>query len=296
VKRVPAWIVNEHNEAFFYWQKARIDGLLPEALDLFHIDAHDDMGRPKRFNQSLYFQPSSGKDELDFYQQFARTELNISNFIFPGVLLGLIRNIYFVYPPWRPFKPARRKWSVCSAFGEGIALKYDVKADARNDRLIGKAFPDLKTFSFISGKAERLPRKRRVILDIDMDYFACRDSTQNFMAYELEITRGQFENQDTFMADNTLPFSGLDFDFVERQGRCFARVSKNKVEETSHMPSEEEVVQEIDALVEVLRKKQVRPMVITLCRSCNSGFCPDDYSQFIEPVLMEKLLPLITTT
>lgn len=35
---------------------------------------------------------------------------------------------------------------------------------------------------------DRMPKNRKVILDIDLDYFACRDSILNQMSYELEIT------------------------------------------------------------------------------------------------------------
>lgn len=290
---VPIYIVNEHNEAFFYWQAARKKGCLPGELDLYHIDAHDDMGRPVQFRESLYFQGNSAETELDYYRRFASSELTIANFIFPAVLNGLIRNVYFIFPKWRKYKSVRRKFSVCSAFGEGKVLKYSIQTGEAANPLVARSYPDLKRFRFFSMHADKLPKRRKVILDIDMDYFACRDSIQNQMSFELEITREQFVERDVFLADRTLPYSGLDFAFAERDGRCFIKVEKKRGKDYFHLPSQEEIESEIDSLIKNLVEKEIRPAVVTICRSCNSGYCPDEYSRFIEPLLIEKLSPLV---
>lgn len=292
-KSTPVYVLDEHNEAFYSWQLARIDGYLTGPVDLFHIDAHDDMGRPARFGRSIYFHGPSLEAELEYYMEFSRAELNIANFIFPAILAGLIRNVYFIYPKWRKFKPARRKWSICSAFGEGVVLKYGIHSDAANNPMVTKAFPDLKTFSYFKEEAPKLPQNREVILDIDLDYFACRDSTYNHMAYELEITGEQFQNKDIFLSEKTMPFSGFEFSFSENEGRYFARIERKKGIELFHLPTEAEIEHEIDTLVEVLKGKRIKPSVVTICRSCNSGFCPAEYSRFIERHLIEKIQPLL---
>jgi hypothetical protein len=290
---VPLYIFDEHNHAFFYWQKARIEGHLTKALDLFHIDAHDDMAKPVQFRDSIHFRHASQDAELDYFTRFARTELNIANFIFPAALNGLLRNVYFVFPKWRKFKPARRSLSVCSAFGEGKVLKYTIKPDALTDPMVAKTYSDLKKFNYFAMEAGKLPKNRDVILDIDMDYFACRDSIYNQMSFELEITREQFINRDAFLAEKSLPFSGLDFTFHQREESFFVKVERKKSQEHFHLPPEEEIKNEIEILVNTLLEKNIKPRVVTICRSCFSGYCPGEYSHFIEDQLVAKLKPLL---
>lgn len=292
-KKTPVFIFNEHNEAFSHWQRARILGDLPDALDLFHIDAHHDMGKPSRFGSSLYFRGRTREDEIAYYRKFAQTELSIADFILPAVLNGVVRNVYFVFPKWRKFNAFRKFVTITSAFGEGKVLKYSVKPNALSNPMVAKAYPDVKKFQYAAMKAEQLPKNRKVILDIDMDYFACRDSIHNHMAFDLEITREQFENRDGFLAHQSLPFSGFQFDFYQRDGKYYVNISRKKGKDVSHLPSEEEILNEINGLVSVLISKKIKPMAVTICRSCHSGYCPGDYARFIEKHLLKALQPLI---
>ena len=121
---VPIYVFDEHNEAFYFWHKAKHDGYINESLDLFHVDAHNDMGRVEKFKKSIYFPDNSQDGYLKYYENIAKNELNLGNFIMPAVLNGLIKNVYFIYPLWRNYKPRRTKFNICSAFGEGRVLKY----------------------------------------------------------------------------------------------------------------------------------------------------------------------------
>lgn len=293
-KNIPVYCFNEHNQAFYYWHQARIDAHFNQAIDLIHIDAHDDMARPQAFSESIYPQNQSDKSRLEFYRRFASTQLTNSDFILPAILSGVVRNVYFVYPKWRKFKPVRKKHSICSAFGEGKVLKIGVKPKKNDNPMVHKAYPDLTPFYYVVGRVEHLPKNRKVILDIDMDYFACRDSITNHMGYELEITRDQFKQKDLFLKDKTLPYSGLVITFSKCGGRFFAQIERKKIPETFHFPSEDEIEREIESLVEALLEKKIKPSVVTICRSCDSGYCPEEMAQFIEPLLLEKLQPLIS--
>ena len=184
--------------------------------------------------------------------------------------------------------------NVSSAFGEGRILKYDMKIDQNADpRSFVKALPDLKIYHYTAREVERIPKNRRVILDIDLDYFACRDSILNHLDYELEITPGQFLRKEVFLRDETLKFAGLTFSFVEKNDRYFVQVSHKKGKEQSHLPSREEITAEIDALITTLKARNTRPTVVTLCRSCRSGYCPKEYAEFIESALIQRLPVLL---
>ena len=290
---IPIFCFDEHNQAFYHWHRARIEGLFSRRMDLFHVDAHNDMVLPLPFSESLYSRNRTNIDSLEFYRRFASSQLTINDFILPAVLSGVVRNVYFVYPGWRKFKPSRKKQSIASAFGEGKVLKTGIKTDQKNSPRIHMAYPDLTHFQFISGEARHIPQNRRVILDIDLDYFACRDTITNQMNYELEITRNQFKQQDQFLREKTLPYSGMVITFSRRDNRYFARIEPKKVPDQVHFPSPDEIRQEIESLIRTLIEKKIRPVLVTVCRSCDSGYCPKEKADFIEPILMDKLKSLI---
>jgi hypothetical protein len=292
-RRTPLYFFDEHGDAFYYWHKARREGFFNEPVDLFHVDAHDDMFAAERFRRSLYFRGPAGDGYLKYYENFARTELNIGNFILPAILNGLVKNVYFIYPRWRHFRRGRERGSVGSAFGEGRVLKCGIRAGKDTDPKVFKAWPDLKVFHYTKVDIDHIPRNRRVILDIDFDYFACVDSIYNHLNFELEITRDQFLRKDLILKDKTLPFSRLDFHFAERKGRCYATVSPRKEQERSYLPSKEEIESEILHLMKAMKAANTKPAAVTISRSCVSGYCPRNYQAFIEEQLKKRLPVLL---
>ena len=287
---IPSYVFDEHNEAFYFWHKARHEGYLSKALDIYHVDAHSDMTGLQMLNRSLYWTESSEDDYLRHHHEIACQELSIDNFIIPAVLSGLIRNVYFIYPPWRKYKRRRSRENVTTAFGEGKIFKHGVKiADSEKAR-IEIAYPDLAKYSYIQTDIEGVPAKRKVILDIDLDYFACTDSITNSMSYRLAITADQYNNQEAFREENkSLQYSGLEIDFEQNGLDHFAMVSFKKQDDQNYFPTESEIKGEVDRLVEVLADKKIQPAVITICRSCISGYCPPEYFEMIEDYLLERL-------
>lgn len=288
-KDLPIFCFNEHHEAFYFWHKARLEGYLAGATDLVHIDAHDDMAPPLQFSESIYPKEQSDSATLEFYRRFTFSQLTISNFILPAILSGVVRNVYFVYPGWRKFKPARKFTTIGSAFGEGTVIKHGVKISRAAHPLLHKAIPDLTPYYYMSGEARHLPRNRQVILDIDLDYFCCRDSITNHLSYDLEVTRFQFNNKALFLAEKTLPFSGLNFEFFEREDRYFARIAPKKTRDISHLPAMADIERELQRLISILIAKKIKPVIVTISRSCDSGYCPRGMAEQIEPLLMAQL-------
>ncbi len=155
------------------------------------------------------------------------------------------------------------------------------------------AYPDFTRFNYTTLPLEKVPGNRQVILDIDFDFFACRDSIQNHIGYQLEVTQDQFAAREALLRDPTLRFSGMAFDFTEKDGRRFVQVSPKRGKDVSHLPSKPEIVAEIGTLVSTLAAKKVRPGVVTLCRSCVSGYCPREFAEMIEAELKPQLKRLL---
>ena len=288
---IPLYVFDEHNEAYYFWYRAKNEGAFEGPPDLVHIDAHEDMGAVETLEKSLY-PPPSNEDEDAYVEDLARKHLDISNFIRPAVLAGLIRNIYLVFPKWR--NPRSRKMtrtSVASAFGEGKVLKHGLIPDA----MTAKAFPDLVRYFYKRARPEDLPLKRRVILDLDLDYFACRDSNTNHMRFELEVTKEQYARRERFLAHRQLPYADLEVDFEEREAGYFAILSRKKTPEREHLPSEKEIQKEMNALFEALLERRIRPQAVTLCRSCHSGYCPAEYVELIEKLTLAALSKFLSS-
>ncbi|MEK6732145.1 MAG: UPF0489 family protein [Candidatus Omnitrophota bacterium] len=291
--KIPLYAFDEHNDAFYFWHKAKFEGYLNGPLDLLHIDAHDDIDPVTSFKKSLYFTNDKQDGYLAYYQDFAKNELKINNFIRPAILTDLIKNVYFIYPKWRKFKEKKRKFNLASVFGEGKVLKHNLRINEKTLPKVYKVFPDLKWFEFSMQKIHKIPENLNVILDIDFDYFACIDSILNHIMYELEITKEQFGQKDIFLANRTLPFSAVGFIFKKKENRYYCQVTHRKGEDISYLPPKEEVVAEIDNLVETLKIRKIKPAVITISRSCYSGYCPKDYGIFIEDELRKKIGAII---
>ncbi len=289
---IPLYLFAEHNEAFYYFHKAKYEDYMRQPIDLFHIDAHNDMGCPRVFKKPLYYLPQNQNNKyLEYFEDFTKSELSISNFILPAVLSGLVRNVYFIYPKWRRMKSARRKMNIASAFGEGKILKYQMDLGmSPAPKTVLKAFPDLKCFNYYASEIKRIPKNREIILDIDFDYFACRDSILNQINYELGVTKEQFLNKENLLRDKTMQFSGLDFCFEEKNGKYYVKIAHRKTEDMAYLPSRKDIESEIDALVSTLQDKRIKPVIITLCMSSVSGFCPKDYIEFIGDKLKKRLI------
>ncbi len=289
-KIIPAYLFNEHNEAYYCWHKARYAGYLDKSLDIFHVDAHSDMGAIKKLPDSIYCKEQNPEQCLARYHEIAYKGMSIANFIIPAVLNGLIRNIYFIYPDWRKFSRRRKKKNVATAFAEGKVFKHDLKIVESEQAKIQIAYPDLQKYTYITTDIDHIPGRRKVILDIDLDYFACTDSITNKMSYQLAITADQYRDRKKFVRENeSLQYSGLEIGFKKRGQNHFATVGFENVEDQTHLPTEAEIRKEVDRLIGVLADKKVQPAVITICRSCISGYCPLEYYQMIEAYLLRQL-------
>jgi len=89
-QNIKTFIIEEHHEAFFVWNYAVLNNLLPaKGNNLFRIDEHSDMETP-RFNLSIH----ELNGDLTLLENFTYNELNIGNFILPIIYQELFNKVY----------------------------------------------------------------------------------------------------------------------------------------------------------------------------------------------------------
>lgn len=290
-RKIPTYIADEHNLAFYFWHKAKADGYLEEAIDLFHVDAHPDMMFPQTLKNSLYCSKKHKNDYLKYYRNIAKNCLHIGNFILPAVLNDIIKNVYYIYPDWKlDFKFKRSQAAICSMFGEGKQLRCSLNTKEDyfdNIKKALKVFPDLKHFNYYHTPLEKIPKNRKSILDIDLDFFACKD----YFYYDLEVNKSQFSKREKLLKDPTIIVGSIKFKFRKKGSKYFVRVSHERAKTPTHIPTKKEIKDKINKFKKHLTIKRVRPAVITISRS-KSGYCPKERCKFIENELLEALRQL----
>jgi hypothetical protein len=126
-----------------------------------------------------------------------------------------------------------------------------------------------------------------VVLDVDLDYFCWDDSRSGMPEDRLEITEDAYRS----MRDNPYhPFRLLPRIIVrpaEEGGRYYLRYSN--MPKPDPLPSEERVNKRIDAFAAWLARNEVRPRMISICRSRHSGYTPASMWRAIEKRLLERL-------
>jgi sulfatase maturation enzyme AslB (radical SAM superfamily) len=275
---IPLFVTEEHNEAFFVWHLAILNGLLPARGNvLLHVDQHPDMRSP-RFDRPL---PAVGADLAEI-AWFTYHQLDIESFIAPACLQGVFERVEWLQ---RDEPPAAWRFAVSSLRGERKVLSVDrqrpgdappaeapwVEWSARRPDGPGPAPP--------SGEGA-------TILGIDLDYFSCDDAINRRAS--IEITRAELES---FRAD---PFHALRlgnrFRARVEDGRCFLDYNTFSDDIVSPRKVSDEVVAErVRELAAYLRKHHVRPRIIHVTRSRHTGFTPADQWQRIEEMVLGAL-------
>ncbi|MEI6245078.1 MAG: UPF0489 family protein [Acidobacteriota bacterium] len=84
---VPTVVMDNHNHAFYFWQRAVTAGAVAPLATLIHIDQHKDMRVPEHLYDGHTF------DDAFAYTNF---HLNVGNYIVPAQKCGLVGEVQFV--------------------------------------------------------------------------------------------------------------------------------------------------------------------------------------------------------
>lgn len=281
---IPAFIIEEHHEAFLIWHYALINGLLTDGKKcLLHIDEHSDMSIP-RLDTSL----DALEGNLESIRQFTYAELSIANFVLAAVYQELINEVVWVRQKHRHADEKKLDMFVSSCNDLGKKL-----LTGRAENQIDAVAPGIKTlkrYRYTQTTISQLESiKSPFLLDIDLDYFSCIQNPYDNYEIEIEITEKEFLG---FQGDlyHRLRFITSKLEAIERGGKYYYLINSYKEVYDSHLKvSDRELIQRVKSFFAQLSKQPHSPELITICRSRFSGFTPVEQWELIEAAVLEGL-------
>lgn len=270
------YIIEEHNEAFYVWWKARQNGLIGDGNCLLHFDDHADFRYPA-LNNSVY---RLWEEDDRFLEGFVRADLHIDSFVVPAIYAGLVGQYCWMRQGVE--RTLVQPMAVRTFNNEG---KYFLPAV--EGALGSRPFTHIKTGP--AGFAGLDLGSAPVLLDIDLDYFSCCENPYISNEIVIEITEQEYEE---FISN---PYHYLHFITAHAEvqtwnGSYFYVLNRiGELYPSRREVSEAEIVLRIRKLVNDLASRDIQPAVITICRSRHSGFTPRHQWEFIEAHLVSAL-------
>lgn len=281
---IPLFIMEEHHEAFYLWNYAVLNELIPATKNiLLHVDEHSDFALPTLSN-SL----NSLNGNLDKLYQFTYTELGIADFIIPAIYQGIFNELYWLKQTHNvEQKEVKKQIFSLKAEGKVLFVTEEIKK-------AGLFNPDRKPVkNKLITIADTLKNEEKsVVLDIDIDYFSCDNKAGGIM--EIEVTKEVYESYRNNPYDCIRIKLGGSAKIEEKNGKFYFSLQQPIIEsflekDRSLKVSQSEIMQRIDKFCEFLTINKIEPKLINIVRSRISGYTPDDQWQFIESNLIKKL-------
>jgi len=275
--KIPLVALEEHHEAFFVWYYARESGWLAESGNvLLHVDEHADLNLP------LSRHPLPERHDLNWAARYTYTRTDIACFIWPAVYSGAFDKIYWL----------RRKHD--STAGSWRRVKLAFAEDRSPFAWKKEEYFSLDPIETAPGEVaceyaplepgDRLRPQAPFALDIDLDYFASNyppDKPKMALRLEEKFAREIIENPyhwtkvegNTFVAAQDSEGSWI---LTPREEPFYpARAVDAR-------PPEEVIPEALARFGAYLDEYELRPSVITLCRSEYSGYSPRSSVRQIE--------------
>lgn len=276
---INAFIVEEHHEAFIVWSHALKTGQLSKNSSLLHFDDHADFRTPifERTINDLF------DKSMEVIHDFVYGEMKIDTFIAPAIYLGLFNEFTWIKQGQK--KSSAAEMYIRSFNNQGKKL---LLANTRADGYEMKPFKYAKLPSSIFRSLPDSPAQG-VALDIDLDYFSCCENPSMSNSVVIEITESEYMD---FVSNkyHYLHFVTGHIRAVNDNGNFFYIINGYNEKYASEREVKQEVISErIDEFINDLSFKNIKPDIITICRSRFSGFTPEHQWEYIESKLTSEL-------
>lgn len=280
---IKTYILEEHNEAFLVWNylKSRTEFINNSVL--LHIDHHSDLTPPL---MKLCLNPN--EKNLDIIKDITYNEISISSFIIPAVYIGLFDKIIWlkkldINGDKTFYKQINTKKNVNTFF----SVK-DIMSNTRTNT------NDICFEFIVSGLSsiEKIMADVSIFaLDIDLDFFSCNENPFFEKPVKIQISENEYKK---FMLNKYHWFRYLFPNFrvsaiKENENYYYVLNDFDDPIMQKYKVSTHEVRKRIDLLIETLKNVNIKPVVITISKSINSGYTPIDQVSDMLDYLLERL-------
>lgn len=296
---IPVIGFEEHNEALIALAWARENSLLGnEPARLFHVDQHQDLVVPQ-LSRAIGDTPLT----VAAIKNLVETEITIASFIWAGVYLGLVDEMFWLAPKaaiagGRPHSalPSKYLWIATTDEQRREMITLVQRPEASG---VGNDDRKSMTLHFVDTEVQIPdrpgPETAPWVLGIDLDYFSCNSMPDN--GFRISVTRDTYEQVSTnrhhplrlspshrIEARHDEQGYWLEYDMLP------PRTSDPLVRNTA------EIEAEIDRLGTMLSRQTQAPALILIARSQISGFTPRDQCEFIEARVKDMLASVYPCT
>ena len=281
MSKIPVYIMEEHHEAFYYWNYFIECGLIPPKHNyLLHIDHHDDMeagGYDWDFRIPW--------ESLEQIRTFTYEKLGIADFITPALYQGIFDTVH-IMKNLLP-KPCTEMEFFVQRVGKGHLRqgKYIpfVHSGYKREKNPDYSFYTLRE----NGLNDWTERERSVVLDLDLDYFCWDDSLSTAGVKQMEITREAYEE---YWENLYHPFRILPKRLMqakEKDGRYY--LEYREFVKPDAKPDKERIKNRINHLLDWLETEKIKIAVVDICRSRYSGYLNNEIFPWVEEKYLKKL-------
>lgn len=267
---VPLITIEEHHEAFFVWNWAVHVNYIPShGCTLLHVDEHADMALP-RLREAL-----PERCDLEAAADFTYSELGINNFIWPAVYQGLFHRVFWLRVA---HAPTAGSWRRVTVYPTNSARTEFATA-------IGDPSPDLaargRTIEYAPiTTGQRYSGSSPVVLDIDLDYF-CWNDYPDIPEYRVEISAAAYNDfhRDRYHFLRIAPSAKISA--IADKGHFYLRY-EDIPKRTARVTPRETVEKRLAGFAQYLRRWEIKPALVVVCRSLYSGYTQREYAGMVE--------------